>query len=278
MLVNVRSVRGGKPVTLAIHNTGWKQLKNGVYQRATKPTRPEVPSSLLRVLGAHKPGDVIAVRAQRIGNVVALYSAKAYRAKPGEFAPDSAFFVKAEEKRTSSGWANTYVTLVKYGKTSVVPLVRVRSKDDKGLTVYTPRPDLAGAVADLKQGDLVEVDVGRDRGRRAIRHIAKWQKPQSGKFVALGQTQDDKIKHVTVQIHSDDGQTLTSMVQQISYDGVKYTDDYTMGRLVRKLKPNQGVTYKTRMHGEKTILWLIVPAQEKPVVSAVSYRKGTRRR
>ncbi len=265
-------------MTLVIHNSGWNLRENGSYERLTKPTRPEVAPSLARVLNTHELGDVIAIRAQRIGRTLVLHSAKAYKAQPGEFAPDSAFFVKAKEKRTSSGWATTYVTLVKYGQTSVVPLMQNRTKDNTGRAVFTTRTDLADALATLKQGDLVEVDVGKDRGRRVIRHIAKWQKPQAGKFVALGQIQDDKIKHVTVQIHSDDGQTLTAMVQQISYDGVKYTDDYTIGRLVRKLKPNQRVAYKTRMHGEKTILWLIGPAQEKPVVSATSYPKGTKYR
>jgi len=272
MLVDVRSIRGGRPVTLAVHNSGWRQMSNGAYQRRSRPTRPEVPSTLSRVLNGHRPGDVIAIRAQMIGNVTALHSAKSYKAQPGEFASDSAFFVKAVEKRTASGWTNTYVTLVKYGRTSVLPLMRARSKTDKGLTVYTPRPDLVEALTALKSGDLVEVDVGKHRGRRAIKHIARWQAPRFGKFVALGQTQEDKVKHVTVQIYSDDGQTLTSMVQQNSYDGIRYTDDYAMARFVRRLKPGRRVAYKTRVHGAKTILWLIGLAADKPVASAVSYR------
>lgn len=264
MLVNVRTIKGGKTATLTIHNSGWRRMSNGSYQRSKMPTKPEVPSALSSVLNRHKPGDVIAVRAQMIGGVLTLHSAKTYEAKPGEFAADSAFFVEAAEKRTYPARVTTNVTLVKYGKNSVVPLMQIRTKDDRGRAVYTTRPDLAEALAALKQGDLVEVDVGKDRGKRVIRHIAKWQGPQLGTFVALGQTEEDKVKHVTVKIYSDDGETLTLMVQQKSYDGVKYTDDYAMGRFVRKLKPNQRVAYKTRMHGEKTILWLIGPAQDKP--------------
>jgi len=267
MLVNVRSINGGKPVTLAIHNSGWRRMSNGTYQRAKMPTKPEVPPSLSRVLGQHKVGDVLAIRAQTIGNVLVLHSAKAHEAKPGEFAADSAVFVKSEDKSTSSGRTTTYVTLVKNGQTSVMRLMQTRTKDDKGRTTYVTRPDLVEALAAINQGDLVEVDVGKIHGKKVIRHIARWQEPKTGHFVALGQAEVDKTKHVTVQIRPALGDILTAMIQQNCYDGVRYTDDYTMARFVRKLKADQAVTYKTRTHGEKTIIWQIARAVETSVAT-----------
>lgn len=276
MLVNVRPINGGRPVALAIHNSGWKRLTNGSYQRAKMPTKPEVPSSLSRVLGEHKVGDVLAVRAQTIGNVLVLHSAKTHEAKPGEFDADSAYFVKSEEKTTSPGRTTTNVTLRKLGRTSVVPLMQTSAKDDKGRTTYVTRPDLVEALASINQGDLVEVDIGKTRGKRAIRHIAKWQKPKTGRFVALGQTEVDKTKHVTMQIRPALGDMLTAMIQQNCYDGVRYTDDYTMGRVVRKLKADQPVTYKTRTFGEKTIIWQIAPVKTPAATTGGKKGYGTR--
>ena len=258
MLVDVQSVRGGRTVTLAIHNSGWKRVNSRQYQRRTGARKPEVPSSLSSVLRSHKVGDVVAVRVQEVGNVLTLHSAKAYKAQPGEFAADSAFFVKAETKRRSLGQTTTYVTLVKYGQTSVVPLMQDRTKDDKGRVSYVTQDDLVSAVEGLSKGDLVEVDIGKVRGKRVIRHIAKWQEPQEGTFLALGQVEVNKIKHVTVQIYTSGTQTY--MIQQNTYDGVKYIDDYTMSRYVRRLKPDQRVAFKTRMLGEKQIIWTIGPA------------------
>ena len=264
MLVDVQSIRGGRTVTLAIHNSGWKRINSRQYQRRTGASKPEVPSSLSSVLRSHKVGDVVAVRVQEVGNVLTLHSAKSYRAREGEFAADSAFFVKAETKQRSLGQSITYVTLLKYGKTRVVPLMQLRTTDDKGRVSYVTRPDLADAVGALTRGDLVEIDVGTERGKKAIRHIAEWQEPQVGTFVALGQAEVDKVKHVTVQIYTSGGQTVTAMIQQKSYDGVKYVDDYAMARYARRLTPDQKVAYKTRMHGDKAIIWLIGPAREKP--------------
>jgi len=276
MLVDVRSITGGKPVTLAIHNTGWKPAGADRFQRASRVSKPEVPSSISSVLSKHKVGDVIAVRAQMVGVVMVLHSAKDYKAQEGEFATDSAFFVKAEVKRSrTSSYSTTYVTLVKYGKTSVVPLVQDRTKDARGVTTYVTRPDLVSAVAGLKQGDLVEVDLGKERGRKVVKHIAVWRASKVGRFLTKGQLETDRIKHVTVQIQAADGQTQDAMIQQNSYDGVKYTDDYTMRRFVEKLKADQYVTYKVRTQGDKMIIWLIGTAPKETVDALLASEKGT---
>ena len=251
MLVDVQSIRGGRTVTLVIHNSGWRHQQNDVYQRSKRATKPEVPPAILKVLKKHKVGDVIAIRAQTIDGAPALHSAKEYKAKPGEFAPDSAYFVKSETQRTA-----TRVTLVKFGKTTALPLMQTHGKDEKGRATHTTREDLAAAVEKLSKGDLVEVDVGTDRGMRVIKHIARWQEPYVGQFASLGQNVTGGVTHVTVQIRSTLG-AMPFMVQQVSSTGKKYTDDYRMAKFVKALKPNQYVAFKTRTQGDKTILWLI---------------------
>lgn len=256
MLVDVQSIRGGRPVSLAVHNSGWRQQGN-TCQRTGWATKPEVPRAISSVLARHKAGDVIAIRVQTIERVAALHSAKVYKAQPGEFASDSAFFAKAETKRSSSGRTRTYVTLVKYGKPTVLALMQDRGKDTKGRTTYTTRGDLAQTVAPLIKGDLVQIDVGPHCRSRVIKHIAKWQEPSVGQFVALGRTDIDGVKHVTVQIRSAKGTSEPMLVQQKSLDGVRYIDDYAMTRFVKTLQADQPVFYKTRTQGGRTILWLI---------------------
>ena len=259
MLVDVQSVRGGRPVTLVVFNTGWKQVGDEVYRRAKPATKPET-GALGGELKKHSRGDVIAVRVQGVNDVTVLHGTQAYNAKPGEFAPDSALFVKADEKRSGSR-TRTDVTLVKYGKTSLVPLMQTHEKGEKGRMTHTTREDLAAAVSELSKGDVVEVDIGTDRGRRVIRHIAKWDEPYVGQFASLGRAETDGIKHVTVQIRSPLGPGPL-LVQQRSSDGIKYTDDYAMVRYVKTLKANQYVAFKTRQQDDKTILWLIGPTDK----------------
>ena len=258
MLVHVRPVRGGRTVTLLIHNSGWKKSGNDTFRRNSAITQPEVPGALANVLKRHKPGDVIAVRVQTIDGLAVLHSARAHDGKPGEYEADSAFFVKAEQKQSGGGRTTTQVSLMKYGKTTVVPLMETQEKDDKGRTIRTTRKDLAEAVAGLTKGDLVEVDMGTSRSSRAIRHIAPWQEPFVGQFAKLGQTEIDGAKHLTVEIRSSLG-GMPLMIQQVTSDGVKYRDDYRMARFVKTLKPNQYVAFKTRTQDAKTILWLIGP-------------------
>ena len=259
MLVDVQPVRGGRGVTLAVFNTGWKQIQGETYRRAKRATKPEA-GPLAGVLKKHKRGDVLAVRVQGVNGVTVLHSTQAYKAKPGEFAPDSAFFVKAEERTRGSGTL-TYVTLVKNGKTSVLPLMQTHAKGEKGRMTHTTRADLAAGAGGLSKGDVVEVDVGTDGGYRVIRHIATWDEPYVGQFVSLGQTEIDGIKHVTVQIRSPLGPGEL-LVQQRSSDGIKYTDDYAMARFVKTLKANQYVAFKTRAQGDRTVMWLIGPTDK----------------
>ena len=255
MFVDVQSVRGGRTVSLVIHNSGWKKQQNDTYRRQKRATKPEVPPAMLRVLKKHKVGDVIAIRAQTIDRATALHSVKEYKGKPGEFAPDSALFVKAETKDSGSGRSVTRVTLSKFGKTSVLPLMQIHDKDEKGRPTHTTREDLVKAAGGFTNGDLVEVDVGTDRGMRVIRHIARWQEPHVGQFAQLGQKEIDGVNHVTVQIRSKLG-AIPFLVQQ-TISGGKYTDDYRMARFVKTLKPNQYVAFKTRRQNDNTILWLI---------------------
>lgn len=256
MLVEVRSMRGGDVVALAVHNLGWQPMGGDSYLRSARPTKPQVPPALLAALNKHKVGDVIAIRAQTINGTAALHSTKAYQAQSGEFDNDSAFFVKSEQRRMATGRTVTRVTLAKYGKVTVLPLMETRGKDAKGRPTRTTRQDLARAVASLSKGDLVEVDVGTDHGTRVIWHIARWQEPFVGQFARLGQTEIDGAKHMTVTIRSALG-GAPLMVQQTSARGAKWRDDFRMTRFVKTLKPNQYVGFKTRRQGDRTILWLI---------------------
>jgi len=255
MLVDVQSVRGGRAVTLVVHNSGWRRQQGDVYRRQKRATKPEVPRAISGVLKKHKRGDVIAICACTVNGLPALHGAKAYQAKPGEFAPDSAYFLKSEQRQSGSR-TTTRVTLVKNGKKSVVPLMQIRGKDDKGRTTYTTREDLVEAVGKLTEGDLVEVDVGTDRGTRVVRYIAPWEEPFVGQFVELGQEETDGVKHVTVQIRSVLGPGPL-MVQQVGSSGGKTRDDYRMAKYVKSLKKDQYVAFKVRTQDDKRILWLI---------------------
>lgn len=197
-------------------------------------------------------GDVVFIKSLQEGELVkvsagvwkqtpVIVSVEPYEKNPGEEDPNAYAFAGADYEELG-GQKFLVLKLKKYGETTTVYVPNTERHKNQA----TPDPNIELKLFQIKQGDMVEVDVDVIRGKPFLEDIWPYVPPIEGAFVDAAETEPaEDVRRMTITVRTADGEKKELPIRTRQRAGKVYPDS-TLARLVRSLDEGDYVAVKTR--------------------------------
>ncbi len=197
-------------------------------------------------------GDVVFIKSLQEGELVkvsagvwkqtpVIVSVEPYEKNPGEEDPNAYAFAGADYEELG-GQKFLVLKLKKYGETTTVHVPNTERHRKQA----SPDPNIELKLFQIKEGDMVEVDVDVIRGKPFLEDIWPYVPPIKGTFLKATETEpSEDIRRMTITVRTDDGEEKELPIRTRERAGKVYPSA-SLARAARALDKGDYIAVKTR--------------------------------
>jgi Cu/Ag efflux protein CusF len=203
-----------------------------------------------------KPGDFVAMTAEKRYNNTYVTSFDPYRLRPGEDRGGVYAFVDTSTKKTDAGEV-TLVKLHKLGRFGTVAVPNVKGESGK----MVPDPNLSQAVGKLTNGDTVEIVTEGGGAVPTLKAIEPYAVPQNAVVSKITEADVQGGKTPALEVSIKDSPTTLLVPGVMSYSG-KWVPEAALWSAIKQFKAGDKVVVRFRSDDGKCWLKDIAKATE----------------